>query len=312
MPLFTQGTGKALGRLFISPDLKDKKIGRHPGDRSQPCIQSKEKCLQVKGESGRRCGKAITGHQIIVAATRADGSPNPTQIAGESDTGMIIESLQLTEIDGDMLFNPVGLKDIENLFKLSQGCAGTLVPRHLGGSGQHLTTAEETRERQDRLTQFRREFETSEKRLEPGRIFTGDSHFKLLRRRRFEREFIHDAAEKIDLSDINGKLFNAEGFKSADRHRNHFGISFDAIETNQFNPGLKNLAIFSCLFLGMAQNPATVTESQRQRQRLHPGRNDPGNLWCHVRRKSDQASPLTIIKTKNPFTQTITEATFEH
>jgi hypothetical protein len=104
-----------------------------------------------------------------------------------------------------------------------------------------------------------------------------------------------------DLSDVNGEIFRSDCLQTFDGHGNHLGVGFRAAETDQFNPGLKHLARFAQLLLGVPEDAATVTEPEGQWHLAHAGCSDTGDLWSNIRGESNQATCLAVVKTKGSF-----------
>ena len=72
--------------------------------------------------------------------------------------------------------------------------------------------------------------------LQAGYIFRGDRCFHVTQLSGIERQIIENPTQEFDLADIYGELWRTDGLQAHDRHGDHFGVGFGAIQADQLNP----------------------------------------------------------------------------
>ena len=77
---------------------------------------------------------------------------------------------------------------------------------------------------------------------------------------RGERQGIEDAAQEGDLADVDGEFRRAHGQQALDGHGDHLGVGFGAVQADQFDPGLPDLALLAEALLGVAELMTAVVD----------------------------------------------------
>src|SRR5262245_529701 len=273
-----QPAGQRQRHRLVGREVDNEEIGPGLGHRDALRLHDRQRPADVEREADGRAVVAEAAEHVVVPAATRDRRAEAGHVCLEVRARVVVEAANLAQVEQHTLAEPIDLQQAIDLGQVRQRPARALVAREAGRQLQHRFTAEERRQRQQRVAHVRRRRQIGDQPLEGRAVLAGQRRAQLAPGNRIGLRLIEEAADEVGVTEVDLEPLEPERPEPFDGHRDDFHFGLGLIQSDQLDSRLVELAVVRDAGLVVAEHVRHVAEPDGLGLVAQPGRHHACDL----------------------------------